>query len=96
MLIDLIAVAITLFFILGSAYLGAMRSLVKIASFFGSAILSLLLFPWMQKSALYHVGVQWMERQLAAKGMDVIELNITEILKAGGGPHCMTFPLLRG
>lgn len=25
-----------------------------------------------------------------------IELNITEILKAGGGPHCMTFPLLRG
>ena len=66
MLIDLIAVAITLFFILGSAYLGAMRSLVKIASFFGSAILSLLLFPWMQKSALYHVGVQWMERQLAA------------------------------
>ena len=34
--------------------------------------------------------------QLAAKGMDVIELNITEILKAGGGPHCMTFPLLRG
>lgn len=69
MLIDLIAVAITLFFILGSAYLGAMRSLVKIASFFGSAILSLLLFPWMQKSALYHVGVQWMERQLAAKGL---------------------------
>lgn len=34
--------------------------------------------------------------QLAAKGMDVIELDITEILKAGGGPHCMTFPLYRG
>ncbi|MGN0164558.1 MAG: dimethylarginine dimethylaminohydrolase family protein [Lachnospiraceae bacterium] len=34
--------------------------------------------------------------ELAAKGMEVIELNITEILKAGGGPHCMTFPLLRG
>ena len=34
--------------------------------------------------------------QLAARGMDVIELDITEILKAGGGPHCMTFPLLRG
>ena len=28
--------------------------------------------------------------KLAAKGMEVIELNITEILKAGGGPHCMT------
>lgn len=32
---------------------------------------------------------------LAARGMKVIELDITEILKAGGGPHCMTFPLLR-
>lgn len=34
--------------------------------------------------------------KLVAKGMEVIELDITEILKAGGGPHCMTFPLLRG
>ncbi len=33
---------------------------------------------------------------LAGKGMEVVELDITEILKAGGGPHCMTFPLLRG
>ena len=33
--------------------------------------------------------------KLAAKGMDVIEVAVTEILKAGGGPHCMTFPLKR-
>lgn len=33
--------------------------------------------------------------ELARKGMDVIELPIIEILKAGGGPHCMTFPLVR-
>lgn len=33
--------------------------------------------------------------RLAAKGMDVIEVAVTEILKAGGGPHCMTFPLIR-
>ena len=33
--------------------------------------------------------------QLSKKGMEIIELNITEILKAGGGPHCMTFPLER-
>ncbi len=32
---------------------------------------------------------------LAKKGLTVIELDITEILKAGGGPHCMTFPLRR-
>lgn len=33
--------------------------------------------------------------ELSKRGMDVIELDITEILKAGGGPHCMTFPLER-
>jgi len=33
--------------------------------------------------------------QLDKKGMRVVELNVTEILKAGGGPHCMTFPLER-
>lgn len=38
---------------------------------------------------------QRVNEQLAKKGMNVIELDITEILKAGGGPHCMTFPLLR-
>lgn len=34
-------------------------------------------------------------QQLRAKGMTVTELDIKEILKAGGGPHCMTFPLKR-
>lgn len=34
--------------------------------------------------------------KLKEHGMDVIELDITETLKAGGGPHCMTFPLERG
>lgn len=33
--------------------------------------------------------------ELRRHGMEVIELDITEILKAGGGPHCMTFPLER-
>lgn len=34
-------------------------------------------------------------QQLKDHGMRVIELPVTEILKAGGGPHCMTFPLIR-
>lgn len=34
-------------------------------------------------------------RELTRHGMQVIELDITEILKAGGGPHCMSFPLER-
>ncbi|WP_311407641.1 dimethylarginine dimethylaminohydrolase family protein [Liquorilactobacillus uvarum] len=35
-------------------------------------------------------------QSLRSHGMKVIELDITETLKAGGGPHCMTFPLQRG
>ncbi|BCN31367.1 dimethylarginine dimethylaminohydrolase family protein [Anaeromicropila herbilytica] len=38
---------------------------------------------------------QYVNEELRKRGMKVIELDITEILKAGGGPHCMTFPLLR-
>lgn len=33
--------------------------------------------------------------KLDKHGIKVIEVDITEIVKAGGGPHCMTFPLLR-
>lgn len=34
-------------------------------------------------------------RQLRERGYEVFELDSTEILKAGGGPHCMTFPVKR-
>lgn len=37
----------------------------------------------------------YVNKELEKRGMTVIELPITEILKAGGGPHCMTFPLIR-
>ena len=33
--------------------------------------------------------------KMKAVGLDVIELNFSQILKAGGGPHCLTFPLKR-
>ena len=33
--------------------------------------------------------------QLKALGLTVIEIDLVEILKGGGGPHCMTFPLER-
>ena len=33
--------------------------------------------------------------KLKAFGLEVIAPEITQILKGGGGPHCMTFPLLR-
>lgn len=34
-------------------------------------------------------------RELTRRNMNVVELDIQEILKAGGGPHCMSFPLAR-
>lgn len=37
----------------------------------------------------------YVNEALAKKGLKITEVDITEILKAGGGPHCMTFPLLR-
>lgn len=34
-------------------------------------------------------------QQLRDRGYTVFELDSTEILKTGGGPHCMTFPIHR-
>lgn len=33
--------------------------------------------------------------QLRERGFEVFELNSSEILMTGGGPHCMTFPIIR-
>ena len=33
--------------------------------------------------------------RLQALGLEVLTPELTQILKGGGGPHCMTFPLLR-
>lgn len=33
--------------------------------------------------------------KMKALGLDVVEVDLCQILKAGGGPHCMTFPLQR-
>lgn len=34
-------------------------------------------------------------KKLKARSLDVIEIELFEILKMGGGPHCMTFPIIR-
>ena len=33
--------------------------------------------------------------KMAALGLELVEVDLVELLKAGGGPHCMTFPLVR-
>ena len=40
-------------------------------------------------------GNTMVNEKMRALGLEVITPEITEILKGGGGPHCMTFPLLR-
>ena len=44
---------------------------------------------------LTFVGNTDVNRKLEALGLEVVAPEITQILKGGGGPHCMTFPLLR-
>jgi N-dimethylarginine dimethylaminohydrolase len=44
---------------------------------------------------LAFAGNTAVNEKLKALGLEVITPEITEILKGGGGPHCMTFPLLR-
>lgn len=33
--------------------------------------------------------------QMKALGLNIVELDLNQILKGGGGPHCMTFPVER-
>ncbi len=34
-------------------------------------------------------------QKMKALGLELVEVDLVEILKAGGGPHCMTFPIER-
>jgi N-dimethylarginine dimethylaminohydrolase len=44
---------------------------------------------------LTFAGNRAVNARLQAHGLKVITPELTQILKGGGGPHCMTFPLLR-
>ncbi len=33
--------------------------------------------------------------KMKALGFELVEVDLVELLKAGGGPHCMTFPIIR-
>ena len=44
---------------------------------------------------LTFAGNTAVNEKLTSLGLTVITPELTQILKGGGGPHCMTFPLLR-
>ncbi len=69
MKLDLIVLAVTLLFVWGGIRLGAMGSLMKLLSFFGSAFLSLILFPILQKTDGYQRIIEKTEVLLTERGM---------------------------
>ncbi len=71
MKLDLIVLAVILLFVLGGVRLGAMGSLMKLLSFFGSALLSFLLFPLLQKTDGYQRIIEKTEEMLTERGMTV-------------------------
>lgn len=47
------------------------------------------------KTIMSHHQAEDVNEQLEDLGFKVIQLNLKEVLKSGGGPRCMSFPLLR-
>lgn len=47
------------------------------------------------KTIMSHNQAEDVNKQLEELGFKVIQLNLKEVLKSGGGPRCMSFPLIR-
>lgn len=47
------------------------------------------------KTIISHNQAEDVNEQLEELGFRIIQLNLKEVLKSGGGPRCMSFPLLR-
>lgn len=47
------------------------------------------------KTIISHNQAEDVNKRLESLGFRVIQLNMKEVLKSGGGPRCMSFPLLR-
>lgn len=45
---------------------------------------------------LSHAANGRLNRLLRAEGFEVVEIDVTELAKSGGGPRCLTLPLERG
>ena len=47
------------------------------------------------RKAVGYAGIDRMKRLLIQSGVDLIEIEGSELIRGGGGPHCMTAPILR-
>ena len=47
------------------------------------------------RKAVGYTGIDRVKRFLIKSGVDLIEIEGSELIRGGGGPHCMTAPILR-
>jgi len=47
------------------------------------------------RKAVGYAGIDRVKRLLMQSGVDLIEIEGSELIRGGGGPHCMTAPILR-
>ena len=47
------------------------------------------------RKAVGYAGIDRVKRLLIQSGVDLIEIEGSELIRGGGGPHCMTAPILR-
>lgn len=47
------------------------------------------------RKAVGYTGIDRVKRLLIQSGVDLIEIEGSELIRGGGGPHCMTAPILR-
>ncbi len=52
-------------------------------------------FPIAPRKAIISAGNTTTVRSLRKEGVDVIDIDLSEFCKAGGGPRCLTLPLIR-
>ena len=47
------------------------------------------------RKAIGYAGIDRVKKLLIQSGVDLIEIEGSELIRGGGGPHCMTAPILR-
>lgn len=80
MKLDLIAVGILFLFTAGGFCFGAMRSVMKFVSFFGSALISLFLFPLLRKTVVYGLLNEMTERWLLSRSTVLFPKQVASML----------------
>ena len=80
MILDLILLLIVLMFVLINSKRGAIKSLMKLISFFGSAVLSIILFPLIQQTKSYKIILEYAEMFLQKQGVQFFSDQVASMV----------------